>query len=122
MKDIALQLLQSAINLGLLEEDFWDMTIAEIERYLEGALWRLKTKAQFDYSLADLVGASVARLFDSNTKYPSIVDVYPQLFEEELKEQQELETVTTNSVNNFLAFAMQHNAKMKGVEETNYDD
>lgn len=98
------------------------MTVAEVSRYCEGAVWRMKRQAQFDYSLADLIGASIARLLDNNAEYPSIVDVYPHLFEEEIKEQEETEVTTTNSINNFLAFAMAHNAKMKGVEKQNYDD
>jgi len=123
MMDIALKLLQPAINLGLLEQDFWEMTKAEVERYLDGALWRLKTKAQFDYSLADLIGASVARLFSNENKFPSIEQVYPALFEEETEpEEEQDETVITNSINNFLQFAMEHNARVRGVENTNYDD
>ena len=42
MLDIALAMLQPAINMGLTELEFWEMTKAEIERYLEGALWRMK--------------------------------------------------------------------------------
>lgn len=101
------------------------MTLAEIERYCEGATWRLKQQAQFDYSLADLIGASVGRLLSSEVEYPSIYQVYPHLFEEEKKQEIEevtqSEIATTNSINNFLAFAMKHNAKMKGVETENYD-
>jgi hypothetical protein len=117
MLDIALAMLQPAINMGLTELEFWEMTKAEIERYLEGALWRMKAKAQFDYSLADLFGASVARLFDSSNEFPAIHQVYPYLFEEEAIEEEKQEAATTNSINNFLAFAMKHNAKMKGVED-----
>ena len=101
------------------------MTLAEIERYCDGAVWRLKQQAQFDYSLADLIGASVGRLFDSNITYPTLYQVYPHLFEEKIEtpeEEQESEIATTNSINNFLAFAMAHNAKMRGVETENYDD
>lgn len=116
MQDIALEMLQPAINMGLSEFEFWDMTKAEIERYLEGALWRMKAKAQFDYSLADLIGASVNRLFGKDNTYPEIDKVYPHLFEKEIQEAQEQETVTTNSINNFMQFALQHNAKLKGVE------
>ncbi len=94
------------------------MTKAEVERYLQGAVWRMKQKAQFDYSLADLIGASVARVLDSGNKYPSLYEVYPHLFEEEKQEQAKEDVATTNSINNFMAFAMAHNAKMKkGVEE-----
>ncbi len=121
MKDIALQLLQPAINLGLSEADFWEMTKAEVERYLEGAVWRMKVKAQFDYSLADLFGASIARLFDSNAEFPTLYQAYPNLYEEEaIPEVEQEDIATTNSINNFLAFAMEHNAKMrKGVETIN---
>ena len=100
------------------------MTLAEIERYCDGAVWRMKQQAQFDYSLADLICISVGRLLENNVKYPTIYEVYPHLFEEEkaTPEEQQSEVATTNSINNFLAFAMQHNAKMRGGETENYDD
>ena len=116
MTDIALALLQPAINMGLTEFDFWEMTKAEIERYLEGAMWRIKQQAQFDYSLADLIGASVARLFDSRNQFPTIYQVYPHLFEEAVVEEEQQDIAMTNSINNFLSFAMAHNKKLKGVE------
>ena len=80
------------------------MTKAEVERFLEGAVWRMKQKAQFDYSLADLIGASIGRLFDNNVKYPTIYEVYPTLFEEEKNtpnEDTKSDIATTNSINNF---------------------
>lgn len=98
------------------------MTKAEVERYLQGAVWRMKQKAQFDYSLAELIGVSIARIMDSGNQFPNIYDVYPHLFEEEKQEQEEIDTATTNSMNNFMAFAMKHNAKLKGVETENYDN
>lgn len=86
----------------------------------------MKQQAQFDYSLADLIGASMARLFDSNNHYPTIYEAYPHLFEEEAKKEKDEalqeEIATTNSINNFLAFAMKNNAKMRGVETENYDN
>lgn len=113
--------LQPSINLGLSEFEFWDMTVAEIDRFNDGAIWRLKRQAQFDYSLADMIGVSVSRLFSKNVEYPSIYDVYPELFNEEIiekqKQQKEEETRQQKSVNNFLAFAMQHNQHIrKGAE------
>ena len=97
------------------------MTIAEITRYTEGAVWRLKTRAQFDYALADLIGVSVARIMSSDTKYPSIEEVYPALFEshdDETKQAEvEQEKIDEASANNFLQFALQHNARMRQGEE-----
>ena len=91
------------------------MTLAEVERYSEGAKWRLKNKAEFDYIHANLIGISVSRMFDNNVKYPSIEEIYPNLFEEEKveaeKQKKEVEEKTTSSVNNFLNFARQLNAK-----------
>lgn len=114
--------LQPSINLGLSEFDFWNMTVAEIERFSEGAVWRLKRQAQFDYSLADLIGISVSRTINSGTTFPTIMEVYPDLFEKErIEEEQKLreeEIRMTNSANRFMEFALKHNAKMrKEVEE-----
>lgn len=93
------------------------MTKAEVERYLEGAVWRMKQQAQLDYTLANLIGISTARVFSKDAQFPDIQKVYPYLFEEELIEQQQEDIKTTNSINNFMTFARQHNAKIKGGQE-----
>lgn len=100
--------------MGLLESQFWDMTVAEIQRHIEGYVWRLKTQAQLNYSLADLIGISVGRLLDSSVKYPTMAEAYPNLFEKELEQQKLEEEATTKAVNNFLARAQAINkAKRK---------
>ena len=102
--------------MGLNESDYWNMTIAEIQRWIEGATWRYKSKAQFDYVLADLIGISTARVISKEAKYPDIEDVYPSLFEREEKPIVKDDTMTI-SQNRFLAFAQAHNARIqKGVE------
>ena len=93
------------------------MTVAEIQRYLEGATWRLKSQAQFDYILGNLIGISAARMKSKDVHYPSIEQVYPSLFEAEAIQAKEEERAITNSKNNFLQFAMKHNARMKKKEE-----
>lgn len=110
-------LLQPAINLGLEEEKFWEMTVAEIERYMEGATWRYKMKAQFDYILADLTGISIARVVSKGATMPTIEEVYPTLFEAELKKKREEEIRITNSTNRFMEFALKHNAKINTKKE-----
>jgi hypothetical protein len=110
---------------GLDEERFWEMTVAEIQRYVDGAIWRMRSKAQFDYSLANLIGISVARIMSNDVTYPPIEDVYPDLFEEEIKAKRqaaEEELKVQSSVNNFLAFAMKHNSKHKESEKLNDDN
>lgn len=91
------------------------MTIAEIIRYQEGAIWRMKQKAQFDYALANLIGISSARMMSSDVNYPPIEDAYPDLFEKPKQDEKvEEDIVVQNSVNRFMEFALRHNAMMKG--------
>lgn len=99
------------------------MTVAEVERYLNGAVWRMKTQSQFDYALANLIGISVGRIVASDIDYPSIEEVYPNLYEDEIKNKPpEEEIVMTNSVNRFLEFAMKHNAKIQKEGDTINDN
>lgn len=97
------------------------MTPGEIKRYNEGAFWRMKSRAQFDYMLADLIGISSARMLSNEVKFPTLEEAYPGLFEkkpEEIKELEEEQKRITDSTNRFLEFAMKHNARErdKGVE------
>lgn len=93
------------------------MTVAEVVRYSEGAVWRLKTQAQFDYALADLIGVSVARIMSSDVKYPTIEEVYPYLFTIEIEENKQAEKMDETSVNRFMEFALRHNAKRRQGDE-----
>jgi hypothetical protein len=115
-------MLQPAINVGLTEFDFWQMTIAEAQRYVDGAVWRMRTKAQYDYILADLIGISVSRVMSNEVQYPPIEDAYPNLFdkpsEEEVEAKKE-EIAITNSTNRFMEFALKHNASVKQKGENN---
>lgn len=52
----------------------------------------------------------------TGSTFPSIFEAYPNFFKEERDEVEEEEKIATNSINNFMAFAMAHNKKMKGVE------
>lgn len=89
------------------------MTVAEIERYMEGWQWRLRIQAQLDYSLANLIGVSVGRIMSSDVEYPSLAQAYPNLFEKELEEERKAEEATKKSVNNFLAAAQAINKARK---------
>lgn len=97
------------------------MTVAEVERYLKGANWRYKIQAQFDYTLASLIGRAISCVV-SGGEMASLEEAYPSLFAVEAPKEEEVankekEKRMTNSVNRFLAFAKQHNSKMtKGVE------
>jgi hypothetical protein len=115
--------LQPCINIGLEESKFWDMTVAELIRYEEGAHWRMKQRAQFDYTLANLIGVSSARMMSKDVVFPSVEEVYPTLFSKsqaekdaEEKQRQEEELATQNSVNRFMEFALKHNSMMRREE------
>ena len=97
------------------------MTKAEVERYLEGATWRLKVQAQFDYSLANLIGLAYARTQSNSVNFPTLEEAYASLFAEELQKKEDEvkanEIRINNSRNRFMEFALRHNAKLKkGVE------
>lgn len=120
MSELVYAHLQPSINLGLDEFKFWDMTLAEIIRYEEGAMWRMQMQAHYDHTLANLIGVSTARIMSSDVQYPSLMESYPHLFEKEIAEQnkkeQEIEIATQNSVNRFMEFALKHNSMMRKEE------
>jgi hypothetical protein len=70
-----------------------------------------------DYTLADLIGRSVARIYNSSNTIPDIEDVYPTVFDKE-----ELERKRTERRNQLLAikfkqFAENLNLKFKEDKE-----
>lgn len=77
--------------MGLTEFQFWDMTVAELNRYADSYQRVQKKKAQerafADYRLADLIGYSMARLYSNEAKYPEIYDVYPAIFDRDAIEE-----------------------------------
>ena len=100
------------------------MTIAEIERAIKSKVrmekYRAKEKAIFDYMLADLIGSSVARLFSSNINYPTIEEVYPSIFIDDIeqKKQEKEKKITELSILRFKEFTKSFNNKYKGVRNT----
>ena len=73
--------LDNALDYGISENDFWNMTMAELERAIESKKrvdkLRLQEKATFDYTLANLIGKSISRIYSSSNKMPDISEVYP---------------------------------------------
>lgn len=93
------------------------MTIAELDRYLASRKRVIeiedKKRATFDYTLADLIGRSVARLYNSSNKMPTISEVYPSLFDKEEVEEQAQKKKQELFALRFKQFAQAHNAKFK---------
>lgn len=108
------------MDLGIDEADFWNMTFAELERKIDSIKRiRLKDKqekAAFDYILADLIGRSVARVYNSSNRIPDISDVYPSLFNnQEIQEQKQAKKDELSALR-FKQFAESFNSKYKQEE------
>lgn len=111
--------LNNALDYGITEAEFWDMTLAEIERAVESKK-RVKKiqdqeRAAFDYALADMIGRSVSRIYSSSAKLPELYEIYPALFDkEEIQEKQQTQKDELFALR-FRQFAQNYNNKNKGV-------
>jgi hypothetical protein len=85
MRQLFEDLLPTALRCGITVLEFWEYTIGEliliIGQFGIREKERLQERAGFNYSLANLIGLSVARLMDKEAKYPPIHEVYPTLFD-----------------------------------------
>ena len=99
------------------------MTFAELERVLESRKRTMaiqeKKQAIFDYKLADLIGRSVARIHSSNNRYPTLVEAYPNLFEDEVMDEKIQEQRDEISALRFKQFAQSYNKQYKEVGKIN---
>lgn len=95
------------------------MTFAELDRLLDSKRRTLKIQEQkqasFDYVLADLIGRSVARVYNSANELPSISQAYPTLFDAQEMEDKVQEKKDELSALRFKQFAHSYNAKFKEV-------
>lgn len=109
--------LDAALDMGIEEKDFWDMTFAEIERKLDSyrrvQKQKKQEKASFDYILAELIGRSVARVYHSNNTMPDIATAYPTLFNSKEVEEQKQNRKDELSALRFKQFAQSFNSKFK---------
>ena len=114
--------LDNALDYGITEFDFWNMTLAELERAIESKRRVKKIEAQekasFDYILADLIGISVGRIYSSATKIPEISEVYPSLFDSKVIEEKKQEQKAELSALRFKQFANSYNKKYKEVAKS----
>ena len=91
------------------------MTPAELERMVESKKRSLKEKASFDYILADLIGHSVSRIYNSGNKMPTLNEAYPFLFNEEEEAEKIQEKKDELSALRFKLFAQSYNKKFEEV-------
>ena len=109
--------LDNALDYGISEYDFWNMTIAELTRAIASKKriqkQQAQEKASFDYILADLIGRSISRLYSSSTTVPEIAEVYPSLFDSKENEEKKQEKRDELSVLRFKQFAQTFNKKFE---------
>lgn len=117
--EIAEKWLESALDWGIPEAQFWSSTLAELTRLIESKKRIQKReyqdRAYFDYALADMIGRSVARIHSSSNKLPDIAEVYPTLFDAEEAKMKRQEKKDELSVLRFKQFAQSYNKKFKEV-------
>lgn len=99
------------------------MTIAELIRLIESKkrVMRIEEQKQasFDYILADLIGRSVARIYNSSNTLPDIVECYPELFNtKEIEEQRNIRRAELSTLR-FKQFANAYNNRFKEAEVNN---
>ena len=94
------------------------MTFAELERYINSRKRSIeleyKQKAVFDYTLADLIGRSVSRIYNSSNKMPPLSEAYPNLFDHVAEAEIIQKKKDDLSALRFKQFAQSYNKKHKG--------
>lgn len=107
--------LNVALDWGITEQEFWNMTLAEATRAIESkkrtSTRQAQERASFDYILADLIGRSVARIYSSTNNLPPIAEAYPSLFVAEELEEKMQEKKDEASAIRFRQFAQSFNKK-----------
>lgn len=93
------------------------MTVAELERVFASKkrtkLAEEKERAYFDYILAELIGHSVARIYNKENEYPKIELVYPSVFDTKEMEEERQKQQDEVSALRFKQFAQAFNKKFK---------
>lgn len=107
--------LDSALDYGITEQQFWEMTIGELTRAFKSLQrvekQRAREKAIFDYNLADMVGRSMARLYSSTATMPDISEIYPSLFDSvEIQQQRQAKQAELSALR-FKQFAQSFNKR-----------
>lgn len=113
------KMLDNALDYGISEKDFWEMTFAELDRVVASRRrmdkFRAKEQATYDYILAILMGRAFAASMDNKATFPEIHDVYPSLFDVKERELQKQELSNQLSALRFKQFAHSYNKKYKEV-------
>lgn len=111
------RLLDNALDYGIKEYEFWEMTLTEIERQMKSNIrvrkYEEKKQAIFNYIQANLIVKGVSLVLGDKSKYPPIEEVYPELFADEVESRQAKieEQKMSLSALRFKQYANFHNSK-----------
>lgn len=98
------------------------MTIGELVRVFNSKHRvrhrELQEKATLDYTLADLIGRSVARVFNSANNMPEIEEIYPTLFDSKQVQAKKQEKKAELSAIRFKLFAESFNKQFEENKES----
>lgn len=126
MSDHIYKWLEVALDYGISEFDFWNMTIAEATRAVESkkrvARLKAQERASFDYIQADLIGRSIARIYSSANNMPTMADAYPSLFAKEEMEEKMQDKKDELSAIRFRQFAQSFNKRFINEEVAKKND
>jgi hypothetical protein len=99
------------------------MSLAELQRFFDSRKRiredQEKRKAIFDYTLADLIGQSVSRIYNSSNKMKSLSETYPSLFDTQEEAAIIKQKKDELSAIRFKQFANSFNSRFKEVAKEN---
>jgi hypothetical protein len=116
--DYVYQWLDNALDAGISETDFWNMTIAELTRAIQSKervkKLEAKEKATYDYILAAMVTKGVQAAMAGGEGLPDITEIYPSVFVDEIKDKQNKKQAIKDELSalRFKQFANFHNKKI----------
>lgn len=93
MEEFIDRLLESALDFGITELDFWEMTPGEVNRSIQSKIRVRKIETQerasYDYILANLIIKGVNLSLGGKGTFPSIEEAYPGIFDDQVKARNE---------------------------------
>lgn len=111
-------MLPAALQSGIRILEYWELTFGEIvstiSAYREGENMRIRETATFNYSLANLIGLSVARLMDEKAEYPSLKKAYPTLFDDIIEDDRPVQQDWEIAKARLMQYAEANNKKERG--------
>ena len=116
--------LDSALDCGISELDFWNMTLAEVNRAIDSKIRMKKAeekeRASFDYILASIIAKGVQSSIVGGEGIPEITEIYSSLFTDDIEEKQIQKEKIKNdlSVSRFKQFVSLHNKKYEEVAKS----